>query len=513
MPRFLALAAVLAAGLPLWWAGRDDIERPPEEEITGEVRDDDGPIPGATVRVKGRPESIVTDAEGRFRLTVPRGARRVTASKDGYLIAGASTVDRPLVLLLQRLPATDCERYTWVDPTPDPSTPTNCGNCHFATYREWSLSGHARSADNRRLLGLYEGTDWHGLPDVGWSLRKDHPDGIGVCASCHAPTQTPGAFGVTDLHDAAKSPAGLRGVHCDFCHKVRGSGGGEFGLTHGKYQLSLLRPEPGKQLFFGPLDDVDRGEDVFSPFQRDSRLCAACHDGIVFGVPVYTTYSEWLSSPAGRTGTSCQSCHMAPTGRMSNIAPRKGGIRRDPATLGSHALFTGSQIEMLRRCLQLDAAMRRTREGIDLDVTLLAHGVGHHVPTGFIDRQVMLSVAAFSGDQALPLLGGPRLPNVLGPEARKPGRLYAKWLTDGKGDGPAPFWRGDPATLRDTRLRPGDPDHQIYRFPAGTDRVVVRLVHRRFWKVVADEKNWPRDEELILERSLVLPRREIEPAP
>src|SRR5206468_1854550 len=89
-------------------------------------------------------------------------------------------------------------------------------------------------------------------------------------------------------------------------------------------------PERG-QLFFGPLDDVDRGEDVASAFQRDSRFCAACHEGTVFGVPVYTTYSEWTESPAGRRGQSCQGCHLAPTGTLTNLAPGLGraGARTD----------------------------------------------------------------------------------------------------------------------------------------------------------------------------------------
>ena len=74
------------------------------------------------------------------------------------------------------------------------------------------------------------------------------------------------------------------------------------------------KQERPKQLFFGPLDDVDRGEDAFSPLYRESRYCASCHEGIVFGVHVYSTYSEWLSSPARRAGKQCQDCHMAPTG-------------------------------------------------------------------------------------------------------------------------------------------------------------------------------------------------------
>src|SRR6185312_5640743 len=136
--------------------------------------------------------------------------------------------------------------------------------------------------------------------------------------------------------------------------------------------------------------DVDRGEDAYSPFYRDSRYCAACHEGNVFGVSVYTTYSEWLASPAKRQGKHCQHCHMKPTGKLHNFAPGAGGIDRDPMTLGNHSFWDGSQGAMLRRCLKLDV----TRDGPTLTVSLTAAGVGHRVPTGFVERQLLLVVEA-----------------------------------------------------------------------------------------------------------------------
>ena len=189
----------------------------------------------------------------------------------------------------------------------------------------------------RHFRNLYDCTDWH-CGRAGWGLLAEHPDGAGVCSSCHAPAvrdDDPAVFDLRKLEGVARL-----GVHCDYCHKVAGPGDGQLGLAHGRFYLRLLRPRSG-QLFFGPLDDVDRGEDSFSPFQRDSRFCASCHEGVVFGVPVYTTYSEWLQSPARRRGQQCQDCHMAPTGRLTNFAPGHGGLDRDPATLANHRFFDG----------------------------------------------------------------------------------------------------------------------------------------------------------------------------
>lgn len=507
MPRLIAIAVVLAViGLPLWLIEK---MRPtsPENELIGEVHDEHGLVANASVRIKGSSVTAITDAGGRFRLPRPAGPARVTASKDGYFIAGVSASESPLVLRLHRLPEEDCDRYQWVDPTPNPAERMNCGNCHTAMHEEWSLSGHARSSTNRRLRNLYDGTDWHSRADVGWNLLKEHPDGADVCSSCHAPTQKPGAFASFDLLDAANRGVGLSGVHCDFCHKVSGSAKGEFGLTHGRFQLSLLRPSDEKrQLFFGPLDDVDRGEDVFSHFQRDSRLCAACHEGVVFGVPVYTTYSEWQASPSGFAGKSCQSCHMKPTGKITNIAPGKGGIRRDPGTLGNHTFFAGSRLDMLRGCLDLETTAQRGERGVTLNLKLTAEGVGHRVPTGYIDRQLILFVEAFQGDRLLTMQHGPTLPDFLGKEeAGKPGRLFAKSLQDENGVRPAPFWRADLASLIDTRLRPGIAEVMRFDYPTEANRIRVRLLHRRFWKTVADVKSWPADDLIVIEREFRIP--------
>jgi hypothetical protein len=440
----------------------------------------------------------------------------VTAAHEGSFIAGAPAGQRPLSLRLTPLPTADCERYDWVGPDPDPQQPHNCGNCHGEVHREWSLSGHARSLNNPHFRNLYAGSDAQGRPRVGWGLLLDNPDGAGVCTSCHAPTLSFDDPAYYDLRQATGPAA--RGVHCDYCHKVAGVRG-EPGRTHGRFGLELLRPalpsnpppsgEEGRvrgQLFFGPLDDVDRGEDVYAPLYRRSRYCATCHEGTIFGVHVYGTYSEWLDSPAWRQGKQCQTCHMAPTGTLTNLAPGKGGIPRDPATLGNHRFFAGSQEAMLRRCLHITATWRRTDIGLTAEVTVLAADVGHRVPTGFVDRQLLLVVEALAADGTLV---APRSGPVLPPEAGKdlagrPGRLYAKLLHDFDGHSPAPFWRANP-DARDNRLVPNEPDRLELTFPAEVDHLRVRLLYRRFWQQVADSKGWTDNEIVVADESFRCP--------
>jgi hypothetical protein len=498
MPRAGLLLFVLPGGLLLALLHSPALPEPSPVLLRGVVQDDSGPVAGATVRVKGSVVSTLSDAAGRFRLPATLGTDRLTAWKEGYLIAGQRG-RRPL-LRLAPLPRGDHEGYAWVDPTPAVEDEQRCGNCHAEIQREWAGGAHARSATGKHFRNLYDGSDWHGRA-AGWSLLTEHPNGAGVCASCHAPTVREDDPALFDLRQV-RGVAG-QGVHCDYCHKIAGLGAGQIGLTHGRFLHRLQRPAEG-QLFFGPLDDVDRGEDAFSSFYRDSRYCAACHEGVVFGVHVYTTYSEWRQSPARQVGLHCQSCHMKPTGRMVNIAPGHGGIDRDPRTLANHLFWDGSQEEMLRRCLQLDMQPCWDAAGLEARVTLVARGAGHRVPTGFIDRQVILVVEGFTA-AGLPaaLLRGPTLPSAVGADlAGKPGRLYARILKDEAGRGPLPFWLAS-GSPEDTRLLPEQPDVRKFTFAKELARLRVRVLHRRFWAAVANEKRWPDRDLVVIDRTVV----------
>src|SRR4029077_11499143 len=113
------------------------------------------------------------------------------------------------------------------------------------------------------------------------------------CAACHAPAipaNDPAQLDLLEIRGTAS-----KGVHCDYCHKIADVDHGSLGLTHGRFNLKLLRPaqdgdKPTQQVFFGPLDGSDRGDDAYSPLYRESRYCASCHEGTVFGVHVYSTY-------------------------------------------------------------------------------------------------------------------------------------------------------------------------------------------------------------------------------
>jgi hypothetical protein len=506
------LVTFLALGLwACWYIPRGDQKPEPGRSpvtppaITGRIVAPEGPLAGVCVRFQGTGRSTTTDEAGRFRLSSSASAQRVTAWKEGYFIAGAPLKTFPRELQLHPLPEKDNPAYEWVSPDPGPGE-RRCGNCHAEIYREWQSSGHARSATGRRFRSLYEGSDWEGKEGVGWGLLTEYADGAGVCAACHAPALPEVSQAFFDLRQV--SGVARHGVHCDYCHKIAEVGAGTVGLTHGRYGQRLLRPAEGKQVFLGPLDDVDRGEDTYAPLYGQSRYCASCHEGILFGVPVYRTYSEWLDSPARRAGKQCQDCHMAATGRLTNIAPGHGGIERDPVTLGNHRFFAGSQEAMLQRCLHLSTEVQKQGEGYLVSVVVQVGDVGHRLPTGFIDRHLLLVVEGQTQEgERLPATG-PVLPGAAGKGlAGRPGKFYGRLLGDEKGQSPVPFWRASQEV--DTRLSPGAREEVNWHFRGGSKglaRVRVRLIYRRFYEEVAHRKGWPEDEIVVERRELVVSR-------
>jgi hypothetical protein len=161
---------------------------------------------------------------------------------------------------------------------------------------------------------------------------------------------------------------------------------------------------------------------------------------------------------------------------------------------------------MLRRCLQMTVAINVRESDIAVEATLRAEGVGHRVPTGFVDRNLVLVVEPLDAEgRRLPLLTGPTLPALAGTElAGLPGRLFAKQLQDWDGRSPAPFWRAQPEG-KDTRLVPGQAEHFMFRFPAATRQVRARLLYRRFWPATAADKGWPDNETVVMEQNARVP--------
>jgi hypothetical protein len=515
--------------------------------ITGVVKDGATPVPGAVVRVQGTPVHARTNERGEFALElgglITWPFARLTAYAPGYYIGGpfaAWAGAKNLSLALHRHPDEDDPAYEWISAFRSAGQEANCQNCHSDTstkepllpFDEWFLDAHGTSAQNRRFLSMYNGTDLSGqyrspltrftvhkdygrvplppnpsLPYYGPGFKLDFPASAGNCAACHLPAAAAGAPYDTDPNTV--TGVGKEGVACDFCHKIWAAKldprtGLPYPNTPGVLSAELRRPSKGHQLFIGPYDDVAPGEDTFSPLQNQSQICAPCHFGQFWGVQVYNSFGEWLESPYADPikGQTCQDCHMPRRGINRFARFGAGALARDPKSIFSHLMPGAADAPLLQDTATLGLAAWQDGSAVHVKAVVTNQKAGHHIPTDHPARNILLVISATdAAGRALPLVSGPRIPDWGGQGseptdyAGQPGRGYAKILEELWTEiaPTAAYW--NPTVLReDTRLAALATDVSEYAFRAppegGPVKVEARLIFRRAFKSLARMKRW-----------------------
>ena len=485
--------------------------------LVGTVLSEDGQaVSDALVRLQGTTFTATTNQQGRFEMRATRlpPAKYVTAWKQGFYNGGELIKSDVLEyrIVLKPLPERDNAQYRWIPPrqvaNAEPGTKA-CADCHsgagFPLMGEWETSAHARSATNPLFLEFFSGSDERGplIGDLGY--KRDFPHSNGSCATCHVPAMA--------LHNPfgsdPRKASGIEreGVFCDLCHKVQDVMIDPVGGHPGILAMKLKRPASGQQIFFGPLDDVFPGPDSFNPLYKQSRYCAACHDGKFWNVAVYSEFQEWSESSYAKRDIHCQDCHMKPDGVTRRFALEKeGSILRDPATLASHTLFGINDEAFMRESVAMSATAKTAGERLQVTVTVKNVKAGHHIPTGSPMRNMVLRVNAFDANgRRLALVDGETIPlwAGTGPEAEGnyaglPGKGYAKvlkrwpeYLAQNRFQvlsplHPSPFWR--PIVLDyDNRIPADGTDASAYGFRLPEDaakpvRVSVRLIYRKTFK-------------------------------
>ncbi len=552
-----ALILCVMAGLPRGVTGT------PSGTVSGIVIDERGPVSGASVRVQGESSSVFTDAAGNFTITGINPARiiAVSAWKDGYYCSVARNIISPATgvrLTLVAYQINDNSKYEWIPPE-GKEEKESCAKCHNPVIIEMSLrDAHLNSASNPRFLSMYYGTDTKGnrspltryekgktvsawtnmlvplppdssKPYFGPGYQLDFPGTIGDCTSCHVP----GASVRGNVDPTTVKGADRYGVHCDFCHKVANvhlqeTTGMPFPRRPGVQAMDVRRPFPEDprrfQLFFGTFEDDNvPEEDTNLPLLKESRYCAACHFGVFWTTLVYNSYGEWLASPYSdpKSGTArtCQECHMpSPTvwkGKtVTNVAPGKGGIERNPRSIHSHHMTVDETL--LKNSLTMTVEPRSTRGKVSVNVTLFNDKTGHHIPTDSPIRHLILLVnARDSQGNRLKQLEGPTLPEWCGTGdpakgyyAGLPGKAYAKLLKELWTDAfPTGAYWNHTEVVSDNRLAAFAKDESIYVFakPAsGSAIITVRLLYRRAFKNIMDWKSWDVPDTLMTQQKLRL---------
>ena len=527
-------------------------------DISGVVVDQDNhPLEGALVRIQATTQSTTTDLQGRFRLGSIEKGKIVTLSawKDAYYCAKQETVQAPATdirLVLRLVQTNDNPNYAWVPPTGENS----CFSCKPGVTQVWlDNDAHGKSASNPRFLSMYNGTNLSGQrspltrftqtrdygrvpipPDLsqpyfGPGYKLDFPDNAGNCAACHIPgAAIADPYGVDPNQVSAVDKLG---IHCDFCHKIAGvkldpqTGKPVPGMP-GVLSIDIRRPFPEDktryQLFFGTFDDDNvPQEDTRLPLLTQSQFCAPCHYGIFWDTLVYNSYGEWLDSPYSdpKTGKTCQDCHTpSPTllngAPITNVAPGKGGIERDPKTIHAHTFPGAANQELLQNALSMTADATRSADKIMVNVNLINDNTGHDIPTDSPIRQMILLVDASDAEgnllpqsegEVIPKWGGIGDPQK-GYYAGLPGKGFAKVLAELWTEvSPTGAYWNPTRLVSDNRLAAFANDTSSYTFEApaqGGATISVRLFYRRAFRLLAYQKGWEIPDILMAEKVIHL---------
>ena len=541
VPRTLVYRAVLAHGLglaegnyvalgmaclagtltPVAFSAQAFHFEPQTCSVSGRIFDENGPASSATVRsAKGAgllgatANEVLSDSEGNFCLEgVPCDKKvRICGWKPGYYCqyAKVRSPTTSAVMVLEPITPVDNEEYEWLAPDPISLDEHFCVQCHAAAHEQWANNFHAQAASNILVQTMYAGCDVHGNPNRGPGYKLDFPNTAGSCALCHAPVAALESPYNSDMSDLPG--LGARGVICDFCHKIADVDLSNLGTVYGINAIELRRPFPDRQLWFGPFNDSGP-LDTFNPLMEKSELCAPCHACDFWGVPVYTSFPEWEASPYKEMGMQCQACHYRPDGVTTNVAPPPNkGRERDPVTIPSHMIMGEDNLSLHYQAANLSiTASREADDRLVATVEVFNAFAGHDLPTGRPIRNIILLVSAFDGEgDELEFLGGDTVPRYGGTGggprdfAGRPGKMFAKILVDMMGNHPAPSWR-QTMILSDTRIPALGSDFSSYEFrlpkSATCATVEARLIYRRVFKEIADEKGLPLDDVLMTSES------------
>ncbi len=531
-------------------------------KISGRVVDDNGPVPGAMVRIQATETHTFTDEDGYFVL--PKSNENdlpifVTAWASGYYINGTEAIaGENIEIRLKKHSDVDNPNYTWLPSTLQSGQNEDqaCAKCHSNVKTniqfplpvdEWLEDAHSQSAKNPRFLTMYNGIDMDGnkspltrygynseygsfplrpdsdQPYYGPGYKLDFPETDGNCAACHAPLSA-----VNDPYGV--DPTAVVGVHkegisCDFCHKIWDvrldpASGLPYDNMPGVLSYVFRRPPDGHQFFAGPLDDVATGEDTFSPLQTESAICAPCHYSKFWDTPIYNSFGEWLESPYSdpETEQTCQDCHMPRLGITQFATTEAGGIKRDPATIFSHKMPGAEDKNLLQNAVTMNVESRRDADKIFVEVEIINDKTGHHVPTDSPLRHLILLVrVSDENGKKLQQIEGPVVPDWGGignPDdgyyAGLAGKGFAKILMElwTEVSPTAAYWNPT-RIVSDNRIPAMGSDKSSYVFQISESskafEISVRLLFRRAFLELMDQKGWNNADILMEEERFILP--------
>ena len=263
----------------------------------------------------------------------------------------------------------------------------SCGECHPNQVREWRESTHHLASFNNPF---YRASFEDYVAEVGRSRGR-------FCAGCHDPALLSG-----DALAKPIAPTDHRahaGVTCVSCHGVQNA----TPTGVGSYTLEAVA-------FERPVKDDAQSlarhrEAMANPVLKSDALCISCHKGFLSQasghdnfIPALDEHRPWRESAWGGSQAhrmvleprreSCRGCHMEkhPSGGHSHRFA--GGHATLAKAIASSEQFSAVE-SITKDKLKLYIALGpRRMEGsspLQVDVTIVNHGVGHRFPGGARD--------------------------------------------------------------------------------------------------------------------------------
>ena len=177
---------------------------------------------------------------------------------------------------------------------------------------------------------------------------------------------------------------------------------------------------------------------------------------------------------------------------------------RFPETVRTHRI-EGTTPQFLENAVNLELGVQLQETRLVVQASIFNDQTGHHVPGGVSIRNMILLIEAwraedgraleYIGDQVVHELGGIGDP-AQGYYGGLPGKLYAKVMQDVEGRAPVFFTEAVELAF-DNRIGAMQTDISTYTFAvppdAGELHVKGRLIYRRSFRDLIDEKGWTQD--------------------
>ncbi len=325
-----------------------------------------------------------------------------------------------------------------VDLAPDAlNRSARCGTCHTEIYAMWRRSMHSASYTDP----IFQASYLRAYRETGGQAEK-------ICYPCHAPM-------ALSSGDAGMA---VEGIGCDYCHSV-------VSVHPGRAEPMEIRLDGVKR---GPLSDSASPAHLVadSPLHETSEFCAGCHEyDTPAGLPIFTTYSEWKTSPQAAEGKTCQSCHMPLTSGSTvrsafNVNRRQINLHNISGSHSSEQVKRAAEARILRLAVQPPSTAV-------VEVEVANVGSGHCIPTGLPTRKLILEVILYAN----------------GLEVQRFERVYQKRLLDSDGKLITDDHRTILASVKvldDNRIGPGERRLERFTAPVPARSKLQAVMHLRY---------------------------------